>query len=123
MSETQELVKVDNPVTIVWVHDFQRIGGDQDFEFNLRLHSRGGDYTVYANTGYNESTKDTKLLSAILRAVMTIDSGIERIDVKAFALKISANRASDPKNIVKQLQYAAQRAGYGVTFRNESGNR
>ncbi|HEX7483533.1 MAG TPA: hypothetical protein VF281_00110 [Candidatus Saccharimonadales bacterium] len=121
MSETKELVKVDNPVTIVWAHDFQAIGLEQQFDFNLRLHTRGSDFTVYANTGYAENTKDAKLLSAIIRAVMTIDSGIERIDVKAFELKINANRASDPKNIAKQLQYAAERAGYGVTFRDESG--
>ena len=120
MSASQDLVKVSNPVTIVWEHNFQGTGGEQYYDFNLQLHYRGGDFSIYANTGYTENTKDTNLLSAIIRAVMTIDSGIGRIEVRAFSLIISANSASDPEDIAKQLQYAAERAGYGVTFRDLS---
>ncbi|MEO5499180.1 MAG: hypothetical protein ABIR46_01625 [Candidatus Saccharimonadales bacterium] len=120
MSSNGSIVKVDKHVKIVLVHDFSSIGGGLHIDFDLRLAHRGSDFNVYANTGYNYSTFDTDLLAAILNALMHPRSGITSIKVQPFRMDINHNAAVETEEVMTQLQYAAQRAGYMVEYVDRS---
>jgi hypothetical protein len=59
-----------------------------------RLSKRGTDFTVYANTGYfPEYDLDSGLLQALMDELLTDDSGVDRIEVKAFKLRVEHSRS------------------------------
>ena len=116
MSGDKQLVRVDKHVKIVYASDLTSIGKGVWIDFDLQLSRRGTDFSVYANTGYVENTRDTDLLVSIINSVLTNRSGVSSLDVQAFTLRIIFNHAVAADDIVREVVRAAQRIGYAVDF-------
>ena len=115
MSVSNEVVVQTRPIVkICLAHDFSLIGGGLYVEFSHRLNWRGTDFTVHANTGYIENTRDSEMLANIINSIMTPTSGIGCVHVKAFRLHVRTNRTTDVAEVMKQIEYAVARAGYAV---------
>ena len=114
MSASTEIVKAKPIVKICLASDATIIGDGIYVDFSHRLNWRGTDFTVYANTGYIENTRDSEMLANIINSIMTPTSGISCVHVKAFRLHVRTNRTTDVAEVMKQIEYAVARAGYAV---------
>lgn len=102
-------------VTIVLSGDYISSGGHVYVHFNQRLNHRGTDFKVYANTGYETHELDSVLLCNILAALLTDDSAVADINVKAFELEIMANKTTTGSEIMERIFSGADAAGYVVS--------
>ena len=114
MSASTEIVKAKPIVRICLASDSTKVGGGIYVDFSHRLNWRGTDFTVHANTGYTENTRDSEMLANIINSIMTPTSGIGCVHVKAFRLHVRTNRTTDVAEVMKQIEYAVARAGYAV---------
>ena len=120
ISDTKAIIKVEveRKVKIYLSHDFTSIGGEIYFETDLQLSLRGSDFTVYANTGYEEHVRDSNLIVAIINGLFSVRSGVKRVDIKAFGFMVSVSAAIDCSVIINRVIDVASAVGYTVEFRN-----
>ena len=117
ISDTRAIVRVFKMLTIVQVSDNRVCFGTVDFDVDRKLSSRGSDFSVFANTGYEKDPKDSVLLAIILNNLLTSSSGVERIDIKPFSLKILQSRAVTVSGTVTRILEGASHAGYKTSYR------
>lgn len=124
MSETGTDLVVSKPlIKICLNHDWSITGGGLVVEFNKKLTFRGSDFRVFANTGFTENTSDSPFLVSIMNALMTPDSGIEYVEVRSFSLQIHNNSTTIAADIMQEIDYAAQRAGFITEMMDNSKRR
>lgn len=108
-------------------------------DFNMRLHWRGSDFRVYANTGFTSVNQpepkttveklgrtalagmveidqhilkpDSKLMQAVLTALMQDDTGVAQVQVETYRLVIQHSLAVQPDDIRKLVLNALTTAG------------
>lgn len=82
-------------IRVVLVNDYTSTGGGMYVDFDYRLHSREGDFRVFANTWDARTTPEdqTDVLFHILQALFTNRSGVEQVFVKTYRLEIKRSRA------------------------------
>ena len=115
MSAPSKEVVLQKPIVkICLAYNFARSGGGLHIDFSHRLNWRGSDFKVYANSGYTENTGDSAMLVNIINAVMSPANGVDRVEIRAFDLRISINTTTDVEELMKQIEYAAARAGFIV---------
>lgn len=119
VSNTQAIVKVEKQVRICLVHDFTDIDSSVHFDFDLRLSRRGTDFKIYANTGYEEDARDSELLAAILKALVSPRSGLKYANVEACSLEVEFSAAVSTEEIIQRILDAAWAVGYEVNFWNK----
>ena len=121
MSAPSKEITHQKPVVgICLANDFRVKGGCLHVDFSHRLNWRGTDFSVYANTGYAENTGDSVMLVNIINAILIPTNGVDSIDVRAFKLNIHGNMTTDVKELMKQLGYAVERAGFAVQMMQKS---
>lgn len=113
-------MSTNNTVHVCLVMDYRPTNGPVYVDTDIRLHYRGSDVTLYANTWPQAAhAQDTPVFTNILNELFDSRSGVEMVSARPFRLVITASSAVSGDQILEQVKRGVRNSGFRATSSNK----